>query len=482
MATVVAIAEGLPRVAIVGRPNVGKSTLFNRLVGQRRAIVDDAPGVTRDPVSARTTHAGRTFLCIDTGGISPSGPLAKTSIADAVRAQALAAIAQADCIVCVLDGEAGLVPDDRGLVRLLTRSERPVIYVVNKLDTAARDDYVADFFAAGVPSLLPVSAAHNRGLDTLRDAIVATLPPTPEVAAMPRAPRLALIGRPNVGKSSLLNRLLGAERNIVAPQAGTTRDTLDEPIAANGTPYILIYTAGIRRQTRGHEPLERHGAVRALGTLERADIVLVVLDAADGVTDQDARLIERAASAGRGIILLANKWDTVPAGRRQRADFERVLASKRPTLGDLPLLAVSAHTGEGLDRLFPLVARVERAYSAVIPTAALNRQLRTAVDTHSPPTDRRGRAVRLFYATQIGQRPPAITIFSSAPGALPASYLRYLSKALSADFGLIGVPLRLQLRSRTASKTPSAGQARRTRAPERRSSRPIGAGGRSRRR
>jgi GTPase len=471
---------GLPRVALVGRPNVGKSTLFNRLVRARRAIVDDVPGVTRDRVVAPVTHEGRTFLCIDTGGLVVEAPRDPSAMGARVRSQTLAALAEADCVVCVFDGVAGLVPEDRETARLLRRSGKPVLWVVNKLDTSGRQSLVHDFHPTGAGQLLAVSAAHGRGLTDLLDAIVAALPGVPARAPAEGAgTRLALIGRPNVGKSSLLNRLLGEERVIVAPEPGTTRDPVDTPILVDGRPYVLIDTAGIRRRGRVREPLERHGAVRALGILERTDLVLVVLDASEGLTDQDARIVGRAWEAGRGIVLVANKWDLVPPARRDAAEFRAALTDVQPAFATLPLLCVSARTGDGLAQLFPTVARVERAYDATLPTPALNRALRAAVGATPPPSPG-GRAIRFLYATQTGRRPPAVSVFTSAPALVPPAYVRYLEKHWAKAFGLAGVPLRIRLRDRR--DVPSEGRARGRPARARRSAPPSRGGPRPRRR
>jgi GTP-binding protein len=458
-------ATDLPRVAIVGRPNVGKSSLFNRLVRARRAIVDDRPGVTRDRVVARAEHAGRAFLCIDTGGFfaEPADP---GTLAAAVRAQALAAVEEAHVVICLFDATAGLVPADRELARLLAQSHRPVLWVVNKVDTPARELLLSDFYAIGAERVIPVSAEHARGLDALRDAIVAALPPAVHVEeAAAGGTRLALVGRPNVGKSSLLNRLLGTPRVIVAPEPGTTRDAVDTSLVVDGVPYVLIDTAGIRRRARVDDRLERHGAVRALGALARADVALVVLDAAEGMTDQDARIVARAWDAGRAVILLANKWDALPPERRDPEGFCRALAAERPAFARLPVLCVSARTGEGLGELFPLIARVDAAYGRTLPTAALNRALAAAVAATPPPSPR-GRALRFFYAAQVGRRPPEVVVFTNAPAAVPSAYLRYLGTRLREAFGLEGVPLRIVLRARhegRVSAGPGRGSGRRSR-------------------
>ena len=481
-------AGTLPVVAIVGRPNVGKSTLFNRLVGARRAIVDDAPGVTRDRISAPARHHGRSFLCVDTGGFRAEKPRDAQALATRVRAQTLAAIDDADCVICVFDGRAGLAPEDRDTVDLLRRTGKPVVFVASKLDTPGHDLWRHDFHAAGVADALAVSAAHGRGIEQLLDTVSAALPPpTDDVAAQAeegaRVTRLALVGRPNVGKSSVLNRLLGEERTLVAPEAGTTRDPVDTPLTVAGRSYVLIDTAGIRKRGRVHEPLERHGAVRALGILARTDLVLVVLDATAGMTDQDARLVGRAVAAGRGVILLANKWDLMPPASRDVTRFQEALARTNPAFAPLPLLGVSARTGTGLGDLFPLVARVERAYDATLPTPLLNRTLRAAVAAQPPPSGAHGRALRLLYATQTGRRPPVVTLFAGAPvSPLPPSYARYLSARFMAATGLIGVPLRLHMRPAPRTERPRVAGPGRGRGARKRPSAPTPGGARSRRR
>jgi GTPase len=476
------VTRGMPVVAIVGRPNVGKSTLFNRIVGSRRAIVDDAPGVTRDRIVAPATYEDRTFLCVDTGGFHAENPRDAADIEAQVRGQALAAIEEASAIVCIVDGHAGLSPVDHDTVRLLERSRKPVFVAVNKIDGPARDELVHDFHALGVDRLFPISSAHNRGIYDLLDAVVAALP-AHEVAAPEEGTRLALVGRPNVGKSSLLNRLLGMERTLVSPRPGTTRDAIDTPVVANGRPYVLIDTAGIRRRSRVESQLERHGAVRALGTLERADIALVVLDASEGMTDQDARIVGRALEAGRGVVLLANKWDLLGGGERDVKRFRERVRGLNPGFADLPILCVSASTGEGLEALFNQVVRVEAGYRTTVGTPVLNRTLGAAVTAHQPPSVHGGRPVRLYYATQTSTAPPQFTIFTNAPGSIPPEYTRYLGKRFAAAFGIVGVPVRIVYRPRRAPEAAASGRPRRgTGARSGRSSRPRTGSARARRR
>jgi GTP-binding protein len=371
-------------------------------------------------------------------------------------------------------------PADTELVRLLGRSGRPVVVAVNKSDVQSHDARAAEFHRLGVEQLVPTSAAHGRGIDELLDVALAVMPvPPSDLAEDTPGTRVALMGRPNVGKSSLLNRLLGVERVLVSHEPGTTRDTIDTPVVVDGRPYVLIDTAGIRRRGRAADAVERHGAVRALGTLVRSDVVLMVLDATQGVTDQDARLIGRAVEAGRALVVVVNKWDLQPRQEQSLARWRRRTEGLHAAASGLPVIAVSARTGEGVADIFPLVRRLEASYARVIPTAALNRALREAVAAHAPPSPG-GRPVRLFYATQTGTKPPHVVVFASAPSLLRAAYRRYLLNALSERFKLEGVPLRLSFRARREALNPR----RRSRdsAPRaRRSGRPIPRAGRPRR-
>jgi GTP-binding protein len=475
------VIGGLPVVALVGRPNVGKSALFNRLVGARRAIVDDVPGVTRDRLVAAASHAERRFLCVDTGGFHADEGRGDGAMSARVRHAALQAVGDADVLVCVVDGQAGLLPEDTALVRLLARTGKPVVLAVNKIDVASQDVLPLEFHRTGVEAIVATSAAHNRGIGSLLDAVAVRLPPAPPAPpAAEGLTRVALVGRPNVGKSSLLNRLAGSERSLVSEEPGTTRDVVDTMVEVGGRSYVFVDTAGIRRQGRVTDPLERHGAVRALAALERADVVLLVLDAVQGVTDQDARLTGRVLDAGRGIILVANKSDLAGGSTRAVAAVRDAIARAHPGLGTLPIVPVSAATGDGLDHVIATLRRVERCYDRVLQTATLNRALQAATAAHAPAAVR-GRAVRLFYATQTGRRPPEITVFASDPTALGAAYRRYLVNHLTQTFAMTGVPVRLVCRRRhpprPVSRGPGSGNA--ARGP--RSGRPKPPGRRSRR-
>ncbi|HVM94770.1 MAG TPA: ribosome biogenesis GTPase Der, partial [Candidatus Acidoferrales bacterium] len=357
----------------MGRPNAGKSTLFNRLVRAPRAIVDSTPGVTRDRNIARAEWDGRAFVLVDTGGFEDRDA---SALAESVRAQSTLAAEEADVVVALLDGREGYNPADRELVQRLRRLQKPVLFAVNKLDTPARDDEAADFFALGVESVVPISAAHGRGIGELLERVFAALP-EPEEAAVTNseAVRLALVGRPNVGKSSLLNRIVGFERSIVDSRPGTTRDALDTRCRVAGRDYILVDTAGIRRRPRVVEHIERASAVRSLKALERAEVALVLIDSGEGMTDQDARIAGYAWERGRALVLVVNKWDSVSREQRDRKRFAQQVRDQYPTLANAPIVFLSARTGFGVDTLFPAIEAAVDAHRRRVRTPDLNRVL-----------------------------------------------------------------------------------------------------------
>jgi GTP-binding protein len=454
-------SQHLPRVVLVGRPNAGKSTLFNRLLRQRKALVDPTPGVTRDPNQAVVTWDGHAVLLLDTGGFEADGAV---GLEHAVRERTLAAVGDANLVLYVLDGKAGLSPADEAAARELRRLGANVLFVVNKLDSPRREATAGEFHRLGAAELVAVSAEHGHGIGALVEVILAQLarvapvtatvdeqPATvPEAlpATLPEAPpaaiRVSVVGRPNVGKSSLVNRLLGYPRALVDARAGTTRDAVDTLLEVEGIRYLLVDTAGIRRRARIHERLERSAAGKAMEALARSDVAVVVFDASEGATEQDLRLTTLAWDEGRAVVAVANKWDLQTAGA---APFVAKLRARFPSLADVPVLTVSALTGAGVETILPAVKRVAAAHDAELKTARLNDVLAAAVRAQEPPVVH-GRRPRIYYATQVRRRPPEIAIFTSAPTGIHPSYGRYLQKQIAAAFGLRGTPVRLHFRAR----------------------------------
>jgi GTP-binding protein len=437
----------LPVVAIVGRPNTGKSTLFNRLTRSRRALVAPTPGVTRDRNIAVAEHRGRRLLVVDTGGFEADQ---QAELAQAVRTQALLAAQEADAVIAVLDGRAGLNPLDRLLMERLRPLRQPVLVAVNKLDTPAQLALVDEFYALGAARLFPLSAEHGLGVDTLLDAAFESLPAPGEEAADEEgnpALAVAIIGRPNVGKSSLLNRLVGFERAIVSPAPGTTRDALDTSVTRDGHAYLLVDTAGIRRRPRVHEHLERASVVRALRALERAEVALLVVDASEGLAEQDARIAGYAWERGRALVLVLNKCDAVPRLAADATGLCARLVERFPSLASVPKLLVSARTGRGVERIWAAIDAVAAAHRRRLPTAKLNAVIGAAARAQAPPM-MAGVRPKLFYAAQTATAPPTITVFCHAPERLAASYQRFLLNQVRAAFALDGVPVRLRFTAR----------------------------------
>jgi GTP-binding protein len=437
-------------VAIVGRPNVGKSTLFNRLTGTRKAIVRDTPGVTRDRLHGTCEFGGWRATVIDTGGLDPTSDEPLTA---QVRKQVLAAIAEADALVFVVDGREGLTPFDQEVARLLRRVSKPVVVAVNKVDAKGREAAASEVYSLGMDPVVLVSAEHGRGVAELIEALAARLPAASGGAdAEETGPlRIAVVGRPNVGKSSLVNAIAGQERVVVHAEPGTTRDAVDTLVTVEGRPYMIVDTAGLRRKGRTEGALDKLSAVMARRSLERADLALVVLDAAEGVTTQDARIAGYAEAAGRAVVLVVNKWDLV--GTADRApDLVRALRERLPFLAHAPVVFTSARAGTGLRQLFETIDRVALDYAKEISTGELNRVLTAAMERR-PPQGVHGKTLKVFYATQTGTRPPTFLLFVNDPAALHFSYERYLVSALRERFGLAGCALRLRLRRRRPTRT-----------------------------
>ncbi len=439
-----------PIVAIVGRPNVGKSTLFNRFAGRRRALVQGDPGITRDRIVEEVEVEARSILLVDTAGLDPA---AERGLPAAVQAQVRVALDEADAILFVVDGRAGRLPEDEALARMLHRSPRAVALLVNKLDHMKHDSQIADFASLGFELCFGGSAEHGRGVWDALDALVEAIPEREEEPE-PAEPgiRIAVVGRPNVGKSSLVNRLAGENRVVVSEVPGTTRDSIDTRVEHDGRVYTLVDTAGLRRAGRRDRTAERISALMSVRSLARADVALIVTDASLGASEQDARGARRARDRGCACAVLANKWDLV--ARHEDASPEAVrdsIAQRLRFMDDAPVLSVSAETGAGLAKLFPVVEKVATAGELRIPTAQLNRWLEQTVARHEPAMAQRGprkKPVKFQYATQTGVRPPTFVLFCTQPDAVQASYTRFLENRLREAFDLDGTPVRLHLRSR----------------------------------
>ncbi len=434
----------LPVVAVVGRPNVGKSTLFNRFVGRRQAIVDDTPGVTRDRNFARVEWQGRRFLAVDTGGVIEGSDEAMDR---RVRDQALAAMAEADVILLVVDARVGPHPLDQSIAELLRASEDRVIVVANKMDRLPAGDEHLEFWGLGLGEPEPVGALGGGGTGDLLDRVVGLLPA--ERGGGPEDEseiRVAVIGKPNVGKSSLVNRLFGEERSVVSETPGTTRDPVDSAMTYHARNLRFIDTAGLRRQSRISDSLEYYSRIRTERVVRRADVCLLVVDAADGFHVQDVKIAESAWEAGCGLIVIANKWDLVERDTNSAAAFERAARQKAPFLNWVPFVFTSALTGQRARKPLDLALQVADERHRRIPTAEVNRVLEKLYQ-RQPPPHHRGRPVRLKYATQADVAPPAFVVFSNYPKAVPDHYIRYMHNVFRAEWRFEGVPIRIRFRA-----------------------------------
>jgi GTP-binding protein len=452
----------LPLVAIVGRPNVGKSTLFNRITGERRSIVGDEPGITRDRLYGEAEWGGRRFAIVDTGGIVPDDDAV---IPSNILKQAASAISEAQALVWVVDVRKGITPLDEELARLLRSTGKRVLVAANKADALRLESEAGEFHRFGFEDVFPVSAEQSNGVAELLDAIVEDFAPINyDEAAAPRELRLAIVGRPNVGKSSLLNRLLGEERVIVSPIAGTTRDAVDTFVEVEGHPFRLIDTAGIRRKGKTDEQAEKMSVLMARRSLERADVAIVVIDAAEGVAALDANIAGYAYDAGCSIIIAVNKWDALPDKKTGTpAEFERNLRDKMKFLDFAPVITISALTGQRTERILPLALRANEARNRRVTTSQLNAFFERAVSQPrggGAPAPVKGGVSRLHvqYMTQAGVRPPTFIVFTSGgrPG-LHFSYERYLQNRLREEFDFFATPLRLVERHKRGGRGPGAG-------------------------
>ena len=439
-----------PIVAIVGRPNVGKSTLFNRLIGWRKAIVDAQSGLTRDRLYGVAEWRGREFTVVDTAGLDLDG--AKDASRAAIEAQTQIAIDQADVIILLLDVRQGLTPIDRDIAQMLRRSRRNVIVAANKADTPQERHFAHELLELGFDEPSLISAQHGLGVGELLDRVVDALPAQEEPSpADEQADRLAIMGRPNVGKSSLLNALLGDERALVSPTPGTTRDPIDTELSFDGVPVVLIDTAGIRRKSSSRDRLERYSLLRGINAMERADVVLLVIDAAAGVLAQDQHVAGYALDAGKGLVIVVNKVDLVEPAQRKPAYWRKALAPEFKFATFAPVVTVSAKTREGIASVLPTALEVVGQRRIKMPPNELNRVLREAFLQHPPPGFK-GRRLKLNYATQASAETPTVVMFVNDTELLHFSYRRYLEKKIRDRFGLIGNPLRLVLRAEEKSK------------------------------
>ncbi len=431
-------------VAIVGRPNVGKSTLFNRLLGKRKAIVEDFPGVTRDRHYAEITRYDKPFLLVDTGGFEPAS---EDRLLSQMREQSQLAVDEADIIIYLMDVRSGLTPSDIEIAQFLRRTDKPVLYVVNKVDGDNMEVAASEFYALGIETLYTLSAEHGRGIGELVDVVQGLLPEGQQKSDVSDEIRFSLVGRPNVGKSSLVNRLLGFERVVANPQAGTTRDSIDTPFTYNDRRYVLIDTAGIRRKGRVNEALEKYSAITALRAMDRSHVVLMVIDAEEGVTDQDLAVAGYAYEKGRALILIVNKWDLPEKDNQTMGKFMEEIKRRFKFLPFAPILFVSALTGQRVPKIMALVESVAAEFNKRIPTPQLNRGLEEFVAKH-PPSMVNGRRIKFYYAAQNAVRPPTITLFTNRPEDVHFSYQRYLVNCFREKFGFDQVPLRLQFKGR----------------------------------
>lgn len=438
-----------PIVAIVGRPNVGKSTLFNVIAGDSIAIVKDTPGVTRDRIYADCSWLNYNFTLIDTGGIEPDS---SDVILSQMRDQAQIAIDTADVIIFLVDVRQGLTDADGKVADMLRRSQKPGVLCVNKVDSFKKMEAdVYEFYNLGIGDPIPVSASNHQGVGDLLEAVSNHFKKDGSESDDDDRPRIAIVGRPNVGKSSIVNRLVGEKRVIVSDIAGTTRDAIDTPLKRNGREYILIDTAGLRRKSKIHEDLERYSIIRTVTAVERADVVVMVIDAAEGVAEQDAKIAGIAHERGKGVIIAVNKWDAV---EKDDKTIYKMTEKIKQTLAYMPyaeFVFISAKTGQRLDKLFELIDMIIENQSMRIATGVLNEILAEAVAMQQPPSDK-GRRLKIFYMTQISVKPPTFVVFVNDKKLMHYSYTRYIENQIRNAFGFRGTPLRFIIRERKEDK------------------------------
>ncbi|MCY0875647.1 MAG: ribosome biogenesis GTPase Der [Firmicutes bacterium] len=438
-----------PVMAIVGRPNVGKSTLFNKIIGQRMAIVEDRPGITRDRIYAPSEWSGVSFRVIDTGGLE----LGETDPLTAhIRAQVELAVDEAQVIVFLTDGECGITGADEDIADRLRRSGKPVIVAVNKLDNPGRLSQAYEFFRLGFAETVGISAEHGIGTGDLLDAVIKQFPDDQGEPEYPEdSIKIAIIGRPNVGKSSLVNKLLGEERVLVSDVAGTTRDAIDTELVFHDQPFVLMDTAGVRKRGKVYERTEKYSVLRALRAIERSDVAVLIIDASQGIIEQDKHVAGYALDAGKAIMIAVNKWDLVEKDGKTAQEFEKRIRSHFPFMSYAPIVFISASTGQRVTRVLEVAAEAAESHALRIATSTVNTIVQEAVALVPPPTDK-GRRLKVLYATQVAVKPPTFAVFVNNPEMMHFSYSRYLENKLREAFGFHGTPIRILVRGRSGDR------------------------------
>ncbi len=433
-----------PLVAVVGRPNVGKSTFFNRIIGKRLSIVEDTPGVTRDRIYAETEWNGVHFALIDTGGIEPS---TADVILSQMREQAQIAMEMSDVILFMVDGKEGMTSADREVASMLYRTGKKVVLVVNKIDTGKVTDDIYDFYELGLGIPYPVSSANMLGLGDVLDEVVEGIKELGDPGEEEESIQVAVIGKPNVGKSSLVNKLLGEDRVIVSDIAGTTRDSIDSPFEYDGKKFTLIDTAGIRRRSKVNENIERYSVIRAIAAIERSDVCVMMIDAQEGVTEQDKKIAGLAHEAGKGVIIVVNKWDLIEKETNTMKQFTKKIRNELVYLSYAPVLFISVVTGQRVDKLMDLVIQVEEECSKRVPTGVLNTLISDAILMNQPPSDK-GKKLKIYYASQVGTKPPLFSFKINDRELMHFSYARYLENRIREGFGFEGTPIKFVFRAK----------------------------------
>ncbi|OQX94120.1 MAG: ribosome biogenesis GTPase Der [Tenericutes bacterium 4572_104] len=433
----------LPAVAIVGRPNVGKSTLFNRIIGERKSITDDLSGITRDRIYGKASWLNRQFRLIDTGGIEISDAPFLTEI----KAQAEIAIEESDVIILAVDGRSGLLPNDKDVMNLLYRSNKPIIVAVNKLESQKYRDNIYDFYELGASSVVMISSAHGLGIGNLLDEVIAYLPEETKDKYESDVRKISIIGRPNVGKSSLTNAILGTERVIVSSLSGTTTDSIDTEFTRDSLHYVVIDTAGMKKRGKIYENVDRYANLRAMQAIERSDVCLIMIDAETGIQAQDKHIAGFAQENHKAMILVVNKWDTLKKDDHTMKEWEKKIRSEFRFLSYVPIVYLSAKTKARMKTLFPMIERVYENYNRRVSTSALNEVIQEAMILN-PPKEHRQKIVRVYYATQVKTKCPTIVLFVNDINCMHFSYYRYLENRLRERFDFLGTAINLVLRNR----------------------------------